>query len=164
MSGNELTSEGTPRCCLFPKMNQSKVTEQRTCWLQLKAACLFCIMQEDPWGLHVGTGPEASVSHPALFPSLCASSHDPWHGLSAPLPGILSRRCYLCRDPATPSRTTPHPLLTLTQGMFPALVFLRAPAPVWYEAPAAPGQWFCLLQCMEPRLAQIMNSHDNKLE
>ncbi|XP_043780721.1 uncharacterized protein LOC122708577 [Cervus elaphus] len=38
---------------------------------------------EDPWGLHVDTGPEASVSHPASFLSICASSRDPWHGLSS---------------------------------------------------------------------------------
>ena len=84
--------------------------------------------------------------------------------VAPPLPGILSRSCYLCRYPAVPSCTTPHPLLMLTQGMIPVLVFLRAPAPAWYEAPAAPGQGFCLFWCMEPRLAQSMNSHDNKLE
>ena len=84
--------------------------------------------------------------------------------LAAPLPGILPRRCYLCTDPAAPSSATPHPLLTLTRGTLPALVFLRAPAPAWYEAPAAPGQGFCLFLGMEPRLAQTMNSHDNKLE
>ena len=83
MSGNELISEGTPRCCLFPKMNQIIVLAQRTCYLQLKASWLFCVTQEDPWGLHVDAGPEASTSHPASFPSLCASSQDPWHGLSS---------------------------------------------------------------------------------
>ena len=83
MSGNELTSEGTPRCCLFPKVNQSIVTEQRTCCLQLKASQLFCVTREDPWGLHVDRGPEASVSHPASFLSLCASSCGPWHGLAS---------------------------------------------------------------------------------
>ena len=82
MSGNGLTSEGTPCCCFFPKMNQCIVLAQRICNLQLKAARLFCVIQEDPWGLHVDTGPEASVSHPASFHSLCASSCDPWHGLS----------------------------------------------------------------------------------
>ena len=80
MSGNELTSEGTHRCCLFPKMNESIVLAQRTCCLQLKASRLFCVTQEEPWGLHVDTGPEASESHPASFLSLCASSRDPWHG------------------------------------------------------------------------------------
>ena len=84
--------------------------------------------------------------------------------LAAPLPGILSQRCYLCRDPAPPSYAIPHPLLMLIQGTFPALVFLRAPAPVWYEAHAAPRQRFCLFQCVEPCLVQNMNSHDNKLK
>ena len=83
MSGNELSCEGTPHCCLFPKMNQSIVLAQTTCHLQLKALRLFCVTQEDPWGLHVDTGPEASVSRPAPFPSLCASSPDPWHALSS---------------------------------------------------------------------------------
>ena len=82
---------------------------------------------------------------------------------AAPLPGILSHRCYLCRDPAPPSCSTPHPLLTLIGGTFPPLVFLRAPAPIWYEVHAAPGQWFCLFQWVEPCLAQSINSHDNKL-
>ena len=83
MSGNELISEGTPQCCLFPKVNQSIVLAQRTCNLQLKTAWLFCVTQEDPLDLHMDTGPEASVSHPASFPSLCASSPEPWHGLSS---------------------------------------------------------------------------------
>ena len=81
MSGNELTSEGTPRCCLFPKMNQSIILAQRTCQLQLKASRLFCVAQEDPWGLHMDTGPEAFLSRPASFLSLCASSCHHWHGL-----------------------------------------------------------------------------------
>ena len=173
MSGNELISEGTPQCCLLTKVNQSIMLAQRTCCLQLKAAWLFCVTQEDPLGLHMDTGPEASMSCPASFPSLCASSSEPWHGLSSrpwgcctgcspawnPFPQVLS-----LHNPATLSRTTPHPQLTLTRGTFPALVFLRAPAPSWYEAPAAPGQGFCLFQGVEPRLAQSVNSHDNKLE
>ena len=84
--------------------------------------------------------------------------------LAAPLPGVLSHGCHLCRDPAAPSRTTPHPLLTLTRGTVPALAFFRAPAPVWCEAPAAPGQGSCLSQCVEPRLAQSVSSHDSKPE
>ena len=84
--------------------------------------------------------------------------------LAAPLPGVLSHGGYLCTDPAAPSSATPHPLLTLTRGTLPALVFLRAPAPAWYEAPAAPGQGFRLFLGVEPRLAQSMNLHDNKLE
>ena len=84
--------------------------------------------------------------------------------LAAPLPGFLSRRCYLCTDPAPLSHTTSHPLLTLTRNSFPALVFLRAQAAAWYEAPAEPGQGFCLFWGVEPRLAQSVNSHDNKLE
>ena len=173
MSGNELTSEGTPRCCLFPKMNQSIVLAQRTCHLQLKASWLFCVTQEDPWGLHMDMGPEASVSRPASFLSLCASSCHHWHGLYSwpwgcgtgcspawnPFPQVLS-----LQRPCPPSCSTPHPLLTLIGGTFPALVFLGAPAPIWYEAHAAPGQWFCLFWCMEPCLAQSMNSHDNKLK
>ena len=173
MSGNELTSEGTPRCCLFPKMNQSIVLAQRTCHLQLKASWLFYVTQEDPWGLHMDMGPEASVSCPASFLSLYASSCNHWHSLSSrpwdcstgcfpawnPFPQVLS-----LQRPCPPSCTTPHPLLTLIGGAFPALVFLRAPAPIWYEAHAALGQWFCLFRCMEPCLAQSMNSHDNKLK
>ena len=95
MSGNELTSEGTPRCCLFPKMNESIVLAQRTCCLQLKASRLLCVTQEEPWGLHVDTGPEASESHPASFLSLCASSRDPWHG-----PASRSRGCGTGCSPA----------------------------------------------------------------
>ena len=87
MSGNEMTSEGTLHCCLFPKMNLSIVLAQRTCRLQLKASWLFCVTYEDPWGLHMDTSPEASVFHPASFLSLCASSCDHWHGLSCRLWG-----------------------------------------------------------------------------
>ena len=173
MSGSELTSEGTPHCCLFPKMNQSIVLAQRTCRLQLKAARLFCVIQEDPWGLHMDTGPEASLSRPASFLSLCASSCDHGHGLSSwawdcgtgcspawnPFPQVLS-----LQRPCPPPCAAPHPLLTLIGGAFPALVFLRAPAPVWCEAHAAPGPWVCLFRCMEPCLAQSVNSHDNKLK
>ena len=83
--------------------------------------------------------------------------------LAAPLPGILSYKCYLCRDPAPPSSATPRSVHADPRH-FTALVFLRAPAPVWYEAHAAPRQWFCLFQCMEPCLAQSMNSHDNNLK
>ena len=172
MSGSELTYERNPHCCLFPKVNESIVLAQRTCHLQLKATRLFCVTQEDSWGVHLDTGPEASVSHPASFLSLCASSCDHWHGLYSwlwgystgcspawnPFPQVLS-----LQRPCPPSCTTPHPLLTLIGGTFPALVFLRAPAPIWYEAHGAPGQWLCLFQWVEPCLAQSINSHDNKL-
>ena len=81
MSGSELTYERNPHCYLFPKVNESIVLAQRTCHLQLKATRLFCVTQEDPWGVHPDTGPEASASRPASFLSLCASSCHHWHGL-----------------------------------------------------------------------------------
>ena len=113
MSGNELTSKGTPCCCLFPKMNQSIILAQRTCHLQLKASRLFCVTQEDPWGLHMDTGPEASVSHPASFLSLCASSCDHWHGLSS-RPWDCSTGCSPAWNPfpqvLSLETLPPHPL------------------------------------------------------
>ena len=142
MSGDKLTSEGTPHCCLFPKTNRIIILAQIIYCLQLKATWLFCVTQEHPWGLHMDTGTEALVFPPASFLSLCippmttAMASLPSPGvaaLAASLHEILSQRCYLCRDPAPSFSSTPHPLLMLIRGTFPAPVLLRAPAPVWYE-------------------------------
>ena len=163
MSGNELTSEGTPHCCLFPKMNQSIVLQQRTCRLQLKAARLFCVIQEDPWGLHMDTGPEASLSRPASFLSLYASSCDHGHGLSSrawdcgtgcspawnPFPQVLSlqRPWPTILRHTRPSAhadsrhfsCTGFPQSTSPSGMKPMLpqgsgsVYLSACSPVWHK-------------------------------
>ena len=174
MSGNELTSEGTPCCSLFPKNepkhhlsteNMPLVAESRMVVLchpgRPPGACtwtqalrLLCSIQRpsSPFVLPPATTGMASLPCPGDA------------ALGALMPGILSHRCYFCRDPTPPSSAILNPLLMLIRGSFPALVFLRALTPVWYEAHAAPRQWVCLFQCMEPCLAHSMNSHDNELK
>ena len=115
MSGNELTSEGTPHCCLFPKMKWNIILEQRTCRLELIATWLFCVTQEDPkactWTLTLrllcSIQPPSSPSVlPPATTDMASLPGPEAAALAAPLPGI--HRCYLCRHPAPPSSATPH--------------------------------------------------------
>ena len=157
MSGNELTSEGTPHCCLFPKMKWNIILEQRTCRLELIATWLFCVTQEDPkactWTLTLrllcSIQPPSSPSVlPPATTDMASLPGPEAAALAAPLPGILESIGVISAE-TLPHHPPPHPtLFMLIRGTFHALVFLRAPAPVWYEAHAAPRQWFCLFQCV----------------